>query len=293
MATKPLTPEQLMQWNIVKEVCRAADEAKFEAILKDKSYKYVIKINVVELGLMLINRFELSMLALLFKSGFRNAQISRDALYLATNMRHVDLLTTVLASGVDLTKKKYTEVVSFIFHRKNPDDPTILKILVDNKFDIKPKLSTFFASSLQVNYTNVASYLVSLGANPNGIYEYRFGALNNPSYLSIAARANQIDSIRFLLDNGCDLKEHGEKALIDAVKFGKRDEGDLSAIEYLMTKGIDPNVITDKLIDTILLTSPQSDIEQIRELRDRFLLRDKLMGELAHKEPVKRKKRDF
>lgn len=293
MATKPLTPEQLEQWNIVKEACRASDEAKFEALIKDSSYKVVIKVQILELGLMLVDRVNVPMLTMLFKYGFKNAKISKEALYIATRQRHEELLKTILDSGVDLTNKAYYEVAGFIFDEAKPDDPTILKILVDNKFDITDKLSIFFARSINENYTNVASYLVSLGANPNGIHEFRFGALLNPSYLSIAACSNHIESIQFLLDNGCDLKEHGKQALLDAVKFGTRDEGDFSAIECLMTKGIDPNLITDKLIDTMLLTSSQNDIEQIRELRDRFLFRDKLMGELAYKEPVKRKKRDF
>lgn len=277
-------------------LCGKGDAAQLDEVLKDKDYHYMMTLMIDVLYTTAFSQSYFDVLDVLLKHG-ADIDIDMQYLYFYNAYKSGNLSYLHFANSHGFNKRDdYKEIINALYNKNYElayDQADCLKFVVDEGADYKETLKYDLRNAIEGLNPKIFAYLMSLGGDINETVEDP-GSIELITYLMFAVKTQNIELIELIITYNPDISALNQGALREAItKHFGHNYPELEIVELLLNHGADPKSITDEELDDI--TAPQADEIRnlIRNTQGKFNLHAKLSSQLAEKEPVKKKKRDF
>ena len=203
------------------------------------------------------------MVSFLIEKGAK-INFGRIPLIIAVKNGNKDMASLLIDRGAD---------VNLVFDGKRPldfaEDNEIIALLKSHGARTQKeqdKLDSDFISAVKSDDINEAKYLISQGANIEGVISTEIGDTSPLQYALWSKDVNDIEMAKLLVENGADVNardSNGETALMRAAS-----KGNIEFIELLISKGADVNAKENTNGHSVLMyaVSTEGDIESVTVL---------------------------
>jgi ankyrin repeat protein len=279
--------------NLLNSICKSGNTILLEKIIKKRKIKPLLKDDRFKGFDLAFSEFQFQIMEVLKRNSYKTStQDDHDTFIKAFQHGASDYIKYLVENGFNYKVKRLNEKVFNTFQERlspTDDDLELVKYMVEVlELDFK------YQNDVEINYAPlgyvinrnkplIAEYFLSQGCDINDIgfviSDRKF------TYLESVIGDGNADMVKMLLRRGARCTDNDNWALRRAVKLGYMD-----VVVLLLEHGADPMAVTKKEVKDIF--EPE-----IRELilnsQSSINLKNKLSSQLAEKEPVKRKKRDF
>jgi hypothetical protein len=161
----------------------------------------------------------------------------------------------------------------------------IMQFLKEKEFDFTLNDNQALGEAVLHEHKSIVEFLINNGCDPE-LPSYHAND-EKENQLVMAVKKGKLDMIDLLLRLGVDVHANDDYALKIAV-----EEGDSQIVQLLLDAKANPNAISDIELNELGETQEEA-VQLIRKYQNSINLHEKLSSQLAEKEPVKKKKRDF
>jgi hypothetical protein len=282
--------------NLLNSICNSGNTILLEKIIKKRKIKPLLKDNRFDGFDRAASNADFQTLTLLKNIGYKaSKETDKYSLIKAFEHGSLDYLKLLVDEGYDYKEKNFNEqLFSMLREQLSANEDELLAVVrylveelaLECKFYNLPDVEVSIAPlaySVTRNRPLVAEFFLAKGCDINGIglviSDRKF------TYLEASVRKNFIDMVEMLLRRGATCTDNENWALRFALSHGYTQISNV-----LLESGADPMAVSQEEIENIF--EPELK-ELILNLQSSINLKNKLSNQLAEKEPVKRKKRDF